>query len=309
MASPNPRMQALLDQFAAARAGQPSRYEMPFPQARVQLLEEREPWLDDGPACEVVQRHAEFSGRRIRVQTVRPPNAGPERLLVYFHGGGWCVGSPETHGPIVRRLAEALACNAWSIDYALAPEAPFPNGLSDCEAAIELAQSEHPDAQLIVAGDSAGANLAIAATLRLRNRALALPHALLLFYGVYTDDCGGASMDMYGDGGYGLSIEAHRRYMQAYVGAAQLSSADARYVFPLRVNADLRGLPPCYLLAAQVDILRDQSHEFAAALRAAQVETAIDEAPGVTHGFLSYGKALPEVGAALQRAARFAATG
>src|SRR5580692_1409597 len=115
-------------------------------------------------------------------------------------------------------------------------------------------------------------------------------------------------MDMYGDGRYGLSIQAHRRYMQAYAGDGQHSSADARYVFPLRANADLRGLPPCYLLAAQVDILRDQSHDFAAALRAARVETEIDEAAGVTHGFLSYGKALPEVGAALERAARFATT-
>jgi acetyl esterase len=215
------------------------------------------------------------------------------------------VGSPETHGPIVRRLAEALACEAWSVDYALAPEAPFPNGLSDCEAAIELAQSEHPDAQLIVAGDSAGANLAMAATLRLRDRAGKLPHALLLFYGVYTDDCGGASMGMYGDGRYGLSIDAHRRYMQAYAGGKKLSPTDARYVFPLRANADLRGLPPSFLLAAQVDILRDQSHDFATALRAARVETALDEAEGVTHGFLSYGKALPEVGEALARAARF----
>ncbi len=242
MVLPNARMQALLDQFAAARAGQPSRYEMPFPQARAQLLKEREPWLDDGPACEVAQRQAEFSGRKIRMQTVRPRNAGSGRLLVYFHGGGWCVGSPETHGPVVRRLADALACDAWSIDYALAPEAPFPNGLSDCEAAIELAQCERPDAQLIVAGDSAGANLAVAAALRLRDRGLALPYALLLFYGVYTDDCGGASMDMYGDGRYGLSIDAHRRYMQAYAGGRQLSSADAIYMFPLHANADLRGL-------------------------------------------------------------------
>lgn len=304
-AVPNARVQALLDQFAAARAGQPSRYELPFPEARAQLLRERQPWLDDGPVCEVRDRQAQADGREFRIQVVRPRDCGARRLLVYLHGGGWCVGSPETHGPVVRRLAEGLACEAWSVDYALAPEAPFPNGLLDCEAAIELARREHPGAQLILAGDSAGANLAVGAALRLRDRGRPLPDALLLFYGVYTDDCSDASVEWYGDGRYGLSLMAHRRYMAAYFGEHAPLPADLGHVYPLRTGVDLRGLPRSYLMAAQVDILRDQSHAFAQALRAAQVDIAFDEVEGVTHGFLSYGKVLPEVGTALARAVEF----
>ena len=235
-------------------------------------------------------------------------------MLIYLHGGGWCVGSSRTHEAIVRRLADALNCMAWSIDYALAPEQPFPAGLHDCIAAIEEAAVRHPGASIVVAGDSAGANLALGATLWLRDRraagmAATLPDALLLFYGVYTDSIAGPSMAAYGDGRYGLSIVAHQRYLRAYLdrqgdaGGAQL---DRRYVFQLDPAVDLRGLPPTFLLAAQVDILRDQSLEMAAALRAAGNEVESVEVPGVTHGFLAYGKALAEVGRSVDRAARFA---
>src|SRR5678809_969253 len=87
----------------------------------------------------------------------QPAGANQERLLVYFHGGGWCVGSVATHDNIVRRLAVGLGCEAWSLEYSLAPESPWPEGLLDCTAAVRLAATERPQAQIIVGGDSAGA--------------------------------------------------------------------------------------------------------------------------------------------------------
>ncbi len=310
-------MAALLARLAQARAGQPSRYAVPFPQARAQLLAEREPWLDDGPACDISLRRLAVAGRSIDMRVVRPQQCEADRVLVYLHGGGWCVGSSRTHEAIVRRLADALHCVAWSIDYALAPERPFPAGLHDCTAAIEQAALHHPGARIVVAGDSAGANLALGATMWLRDHRAAgsettLPDALLLLYGVYTDSVASPSMEAYGDGRYGLSIAAHQRYLRAYLdhdvnreGDASDALADRRYALQLEPTADLRGLPPTFLLAAQIDILRDQTFDMASALQAAGNEVEAMEMPGVIHGFLAYGNALTEVDGAIRRAATF----
>lgn len=314
---PNADMAALLSRLAQARVGQPSRYEVPFPQARAQLLAEREPWLNDGPACDVSLRSFAAAGRSIDMQEVRPGQCEANRVLVYLHGGGWCVGSSRTHEAIVRRLAHALKCVAWSIDYALAPEQPFPAGLSDCVAAIEQAARDHPGARVVVAGDSAGANLALGAAMYLRDRHAAgieatLPDALLLFYGVYTDSLSGSSMATYGDGRYGLSIAAHQRYLHAYIGQCLDQKMDAggalldrRYAFQLNPTGDLSGLPPTFLVAAEIDILRDQTWEMASSLRAAGNEMEAMQVPGVTHGFLAYGAVLTEVDQVIGRAAQF----
>jgi len=321
---PQPQMQSVLDRLVRARSGLPSRYELPFEQAREHLLLEREPWLVDGPECAGRDRKVECEGRAVSMRIVMPPRMSPRRILVYLHGGGWCVGSSRTHDAIVRRLAGALGCEAWSIDYALAPESPYPQGLRDVVAAIRLAAAEHPQADLIVAGDSAGANLALDAALQMRDAGDDSIAALLLFYGVYTDDCSGPSMEAYGDGRFGLSIRAHRRYLDAYRGAATAQpgeegaqGADAAAsepgrrgtdvpVFALSPLASLAGLPPAWLTVAELDILRDQSHALATRLRLAHVPVEVDEVPGVIHGFLAYGQQLDAVGEALGRAAVWA---
>ena len=305
-------MRAVLGALAAARAGLPNRYELPYPQARAQLLAERRPWLDDGPACAQAERTVQADGRRVAVRTCRPPGASDERLLVYLHGGGWCVGSPETHDNIVRRLADGIGCEAWSVDYALAPEAPHPAGLLDCVAAVRAAAAAHPGARLVVAGDSAGAHLALMTALRLRDEQGPRPDALLLFYGVYTDGVDDASMAAYGDGRYGLSKAAHLRYLDACFGPSRAGDPvdvpgddplRAAPAFPLDPRIDLSGLPDTWLTIAELDILHDQSHAFAAALRRAGVAVKVVDVPGVIHGFLSFGRSLPQARAALADAA------
>jgi acetyl esterase len=319
MAEAAPAMRAVLERLAAQRAGLPSRYGLPFPEARAVLLREREPWLADGPACAHEARSVSYGGRTVALRVYHPEApagaralrgaeaaaskltpiqtaaASSRRVLVYLHGGGWCVGSPATHDNIVRRLAVGLGCTAWSIDYALAPEAPYPHGLDDAVAAIRAAAHEHPGAALVVAGDSAGANLALDAALRLREPGDVAIEALLLFYGVYTDALDDASMTAHGDGRWGLSRQAHERYLDAYRGSAPPA-------FALDPRIDVHGLPPTRLTIAELDILRDQSHALAAKLRGAGVAVAVDEVPGVIHGFLSYGLQLPQAGAALDAA-------
>jgi acetyl esterase len=299
----HPAMQSVLSRLAVQRAGLPSRYEVPFAQARAQLESERAAWRAPGPACPTVERAAQSDGRSFGMRVYQPPGASPGRLLVYLHGGGWCVGSPATHDSIVRRLACGLNCEAWSIDYALAPEAPYPAGLLDCLAATALAARERCAARLIVAGDSAGANLALEVALRLRDQGRRIIDSLLLFYGVYTRQCSGTSMAAYGDGRYGLSRQAHLRYLEAY--APVSTQGDGAPRFPLDTDTDLRGLPPCWLTAAELDILRDQSHEMTSRLRQAGTQVELQEIPGVIHGFLSYGLALAQANEALDAAAKW----
>ena len=300
MNRPAPEMQAVLERLAAQRAGLPDRYTLPYPQARKQLLREREPWLVDGPACPTSERMVRTEARTLYLRAYQPAGADGDRLLVYFHGGGWCVGSVVTHDNIVRRLAVGLRCEAWSVEYSLAPESPWPEGLLDCTAAVRLAAMERPQAHLVLAGDSAGANLALDVALRLRNDRVRPLQALLLFYGVYTAAVAGRSMALYADGRYGLSRRAHERYLEAYCGVAR--AAGTPPPFALDEDTRLEGLPPIRLTVAELDILRDQSHALAEKLRRAKQPVELEEVPGVVHGFLSYGRDLPQAGEAIEAA-------
>jgi len=288
----HPAMQAVLDRLAAQRAGLPSRYELPYPAARAQLLAERRPWLDDGPPCAHADMCVRADGRTVRVRRYRPASDTRERTLIYLHGGGWCVGSPETHDNIVRRLAVDLGCDTWSVDYALAPEHPHPAGASDALAAIRAAASERAGTRIVVAGDSAGAHLALDAALRARTAHAPALAALVLFYGVYTDALDDASMKAYGDGRYGLSEAAHRRYLDDAFGATRVHGE--KRCFALESGVELAGLPPTLVVAAGLDILHDQSLRLAARMRSAGVAVDEIDVAGVTHGFLAYGQMLPQ---------------
>ncbi|MCF8184238.1 MAG: alpha/beta hydrolase [Polynucleobacter sp.] len=293
-----------MQRMAELRRGLPNRYTLAFPESRAQLLFERTPWLADGPPCHTVDGLVNYDDRSFGRRLVIPREVNDRHLLVYLHGGGWCVGSSATHDNIVRRLAAEMRCVAWSIDYALAPEAPYPAGQLDCIAAIQLAAQQHPSLRLVVAGDSAGAHLALSAALQLRDNCAEIIDSLLLFYGVYTDACDDASMRAYGDGRYGLSIAAHERYLRACFG---LDRAESRSkAFALHDAVDLRGLPRVYLTVAELDILRDQSYALVEKLQIADVSVDVHELPGVIHGFLSFGQQLPQAAEALSAAARWA---
>ncbi len=300
----HPDMHAVMQRIAELRRGLPNRYTLAFPEARAQLLFERTPWLADGPPCHIVDGLVNHDNRSFGRRLVIPPAVNDRYLLLYLHGGGWCVGSSATHDNIVRRLAAEMRCVAWSIDYSLAPEAPHPAGLLDCIAAIRLAAQQHPGLRLVLAGDSAGAHLALSATLQLHEENAEIINSLILFYGVYTDTCDDASMRAYGDGRYGLSIAAHERYLNACFGPERAESRSN--AFALHDTVDLRGLPRIRLTVAELDILRDQSYALVEKLQIAEVSVDVHEVPGVIHGFLSFGQQLAQAAEALSAAAHWA---
>jgi len=224
--------------------------------------------------------------------------AGP--TPVFIHGGGWCVGSTSTHHGILAGLARACGREVVGIDYALAPEHPFPAAPEDIASALDhLVRTGI--GRFVLVGDSAGANLALAEAMRRRDRTRPQAAGLVLFYGVYTPLGEGGSAGIFGDGRYGLSRAAQERYQSAYFGP-RLPSGDWR-AFPLA--GDLRALPSTLVVAAEFDILRDDSIALAGRLEAAGNRVRFLPAFGLAHGYLSFTRLVPSARAHLREAARF----
>jgi acetyl esterase len=246
----------------------------------------------------------------MRARVYRPAAPGAGRpLVVYLHGGGWVICDLDTHDALCRRLSLGADAVVVSIDYRLAPEHRFPAAPDDAEAAVRWAAAEAAalgaDAgRLVLAGDSAGGNLAAVAALRLRAAGGPRLAGQLLLYPV-TDHwtAGFASYDAFAEG-FGLTRAVMAWFWDHYLGtsldaqAARGLSPDAA---PLRA-ADLRGLPPALVITAEYDVLRDEGEAYAARLREAGVPTTLERAVGMHHGFASWSGVLDGADRALARA-------
>lgn len=290
-------------ELAAAPSAQPYHL-LPIDQARAQMKR--------AYARQVRPEPVEVSGVCVQgpvsdlpVRLYRPASVDAiVPLTVFFHGSGFCALDLDTHDEICRRLALGSGSLVASVDYRLAPEHPFPAAPDDCLAAVqqlsERARSWGADAaRLALAGDSAGACLAVVTALRLQAQSHIRPQALVLWYPV-TDhpSAGWPSYQRYASG-YGLSAEAMSWFWQHYL--PDPKQADHPYVSPLRSH-ELHTLPPTWLMTAEYDVLRDEGQALADRLR--QVEVAV-EAPcawGLNHGFLKHAARLPEAADGMHRA-------
>lgn len=235
----------------------------------------------------------------------RPP-------LLYLHGGGWVLGSIDTHLAAMAHLASRANVEVIGIDYRLSPEAPYPLALQDSLRAWRWLAASGRAATMpcYLAGDSAGANLAVALMLLLLDLSeqgrdgLVSPMAALLFYGVYAPDENSASHRRFGSGDFGLSSARMAWFRQHYLaGAGGAAAASHALVSPLR--ADLAGLPPLLVMSAQCDPVCDDSSALARRAQAAGVEVELSERSGLIHGFLQMADAVPEAMAALDDAAAY----
>ncbi len=223
----------------------------------------------------------------IPIRLYTPEGEGPFPVLVYFHGGGWVLGSIETHDPICRELAQAIGCVVVSVDYRLAPEHPFPVPLEDCYAAVcwvaRHAAEINGDAQRIaVGGDSAGGNLAAAVTLTARDRGTPPIAYQLLIYPV-TDHA--FDTDSYQENGHGYFLT---KDMMVWFWQHYLSNKDhglCPQASPLRAQ-QVAGLPSALVLTAEFDPLRDEGEAYAEQLQAAGVPVVYRCYAGMIHGFL-----------------------
>jgi acetyl esterase len=242
-------------------------------------------------------------GRRLRVY--RNIAAVPAPTVLYLHGGGWVVGSPEMSDPLCRRLVNLTGAVVVSLDYRLAPEHPYPAALDDCVDALTWVRG---NAQLLggeagavtVAGTSAGGNLAAGLALLVRDRGLPPLAAQVLLYPVLDARMDTPSYAAYGTGYY-LQARQMGWYWHQYVGA-DLAGVPG-YAAPAGV-ADLRGLAPALIVSAEFDPLRDEAETYADRLAAAGVPTRMIRADGQLHSFLSFVGQVPAVDAAVAEIAR-----
>ncbi|WP_439133553.1 alpha/beta hydrolase [Pseudomaricurvus sp.] len=213
--------------------------------------------------------------------------AGP--VVVFFHGGGFVVGSIETHEGLTAEMARQLDLPVISVNYRLAPESPWPAAVDDGEAAARWV-AENSKAfdrnftGLIISGDSAGGNITLVTTLALRDKPAALPVIMQLpIYPASDSTKKYPSAEQFGQG-FALDISDDKNDFYA---------ADPQSVRTSPLLANLEGLPPTVLVTASLDPLRDQGRAYAAKLIEAGVPTIYYEAKGNIHGFATYRKAIP----------------
>jgi len=215
--------------------------------------------------------------------------ANPLPITVFFHGSGFVVCSIESHEEICRHLCRGSGSLIVSVDYALAPEHPYPAAVDDCFAAVRgissLAGSWGADQRrLAVAGDSAGANLATVTALKLREHGGHLPslRAQVLWYPVV--DHYSAQHPSYHErgSGFGLTRDDMIWFWDQYVDPQH---ADELHLSPLRAES-LQGLPPAFVVTAEYDVLRDEGRAYAERLAGAGVATELRHYDDANHGFL-----------------------
>ena len=237
--------------------------------------------------------------RALLVEPVEGARAG---TILYFHGGSNVVGSPETALGLTGNLVVKTGMRAYSLDYRLAPEHPFPAGIDDAVAAYRaLLESGEPASNIVFAGDSAGGGLTVTACLRARDAGLPMPGAVVAFSPGLDATRTGESMVTKADADPLLTLEA-----VLHTGAMYVAGQDPHQeLLSPAILADLTGFPPLLLQVGTNEILLDDSTRMATRARAAGVDVILDVTADVPHVFQSFAGVLDEADEALDRAAFF----
>ena len=229
----------------------------------------------------------------LHARVYRPRGAGDAALpaLLYFHGGGWCIGDIDTHDAACRQLTQEAGCAVLSLDYRLAPEHRFPAAVEDCFAALKFAIGEGrrlglDPTRLAVGGDSAGGNLAAVAALRARDAGITLKGQVLIYPA--TDFAGDtASHEDYAEG-FLLTRESVAWFGGNYIDAS--GHGDWR-ASPLRA-VDLSGVAPALVLTCSCDPLCDEGMAYAQRLEREGVRVMHLHFSDEPHAFVGQGKVI-----------------
>ena len=235
---------------------------------------------------------------------IRTPGAATDRVILYFHSGVYVIGSASATVPLVSELVRRSAVRAITVDYRLAPENPYPAAVDDAEAAYEglLAEGLEPG-QIALAGESAGAGLAVALLLRLRDRGAALPACAVLFSPYVDLTLSGDTMSSKVAVDPLLSPDSLRLRALDYV-----ADADPADPFISPVFGDVTGLPPLLIQVGSHEVLLSDATRLAARAASDDVEVTLEVTPGVPHVFQTFVALLDEAGGALDHASAFLTT-
>ncbi|HEY2465694.1 MAG TPA: alpha/beta hydrolase [Steroidobacteraceae bacterium] len=222
-------------------------------------------------------------------------------IVLYLHGGGYLFGSPKTHRQVLIAMAKAFQAPAYGLDYRLAPEHPFPAAVEDAAKAYQWLLARHTEADIVLAGDSAGAGLAIATAVGVRDAGLKLPKAIVAF-SPYSDLAV-----------TGASVEANAKSCAMFTprgireaAAMYLAGADARDPRASPLYANLAGLPPMLLFASRHETLRDDTLRLAERAAAAGVKVELIVRDRLPHVWPVFVTLLPEARDAFTTVTAFA---
>jgi acetyl esterase/lipase len=221
----------------------------------------------------------------IKGRLLMPKDGKPTSLVVFYHGGGWVIGSIDDCDFIARFMIEKTNCAALLVEYRLAPEHPYPAPLDDCWDGLIFAakEAERLNVPIVVAGDSAGGNLATVCAMLARDRGGPKIALQILLYPVCDCDMQTPSYRAMGRG-YVLTGMDMGWFYDHYLQNNRAKRADP-LISPLRAR-ELKGLPPALIMTAEYDVLRDEAETYGKRLAAAGVKVWIKRYRGMTHGFV-----------------------
>jgi acetyl esterase len=277
-------------EFADATSTPPFIYELSPDEAR-EVLEDVQRSPIDKPDADIEE--LTITGgphRHIPVRLIKPAGvAGTLPVILYIHGAGWVLGSPQTHDLLVRNLAVGAQAAVVFPDYRRAPEAQYPSQIEEAYATAEwIAEhgGEHgldPD-RVAIAGDSVGGNMTIAVTLMAKERGGPSFTAQLLYYPVTDAGMDTASYGQFAEG-YFLARAGMAWFWDQYL--PDESRRGEILASPLRASTDeLAGLPPALVINGEADVLRDEGEAYATRLRAAGVPVTQARYGGIIHDFV-----------------------
>ena len=280
----HPKARLFVQQIA--EQGRPPWQEIPVDESR-RLFASMKMTFGDGPDMASVEDHS-FDGVPVRV--FRPNKNTQVPVVMYFHGGGFVIGDLDTHDSLCRRLASASDCAVVAVHYRRAPEHPFPAAMDDCFAATSYIshranELDLDETKIIVAGDSAGGNLATTVAIRARDEGGPALAGQVLIYPVIAPGYETESYRSFATG-HGLTLETMKWFWDQYLGQVDLSSINQSYLFPSQ--GQLAGLPQAHVIVAEYDVLRDEGLDYAEQLKQAGVATTTMQYDGMLHGFVHF---------------------
>jgi acetyl esterase len=294
----------MLDTMAAAGLGKglDAFEEMTAQQARAMMEQMRVP-VQEEPVHEV--RDVSIPGPLgpIPARLYRPSAANNLPVLLWFHGGGWVIGSVDGSDPTARSLANQSGCAVVSVEYHMAPEAKFPGSVEDCYAATKWVTDNSASlginpAKVAVGGDSAGGNLAAAVAIMARERGGPAIGFQLLVYPVTDHNFDTPSYAANGNG-YLLTIGSMRWFWNHYLNDA--SEGHNHHASVIR-TASLAGLPPALVITAEFDPLMSEGEAYGERLKQAGVPVTCTRYDGMIHGFFGMAAALEDAQKAVAQA-------
>jgi monoterpene epsilon-lactone hydrolase len=242
----------------------------------------------------------EVSAGGVPSEWISTPNAG-DAVVLYLHGGGYVIGSPDSHRELCSRIARAAGARVLLIHYRLAPESPFPAAVDDAVKAYRFLLSEGIEpGKIVIAGDSAGGGLTLATLIALRDAGERLPAGAIPL-SAWTD---------LAQTGETIQSKAQEDpivtgEMLTQMAGTYLNGADSKHPLASPLYADLKGLPPLLFQVGTAETLLDDTRRVAERAKAAGVEVTVEEYEDAFHVFQQMGPDLPESKQALESIGAF----